>query len=381
MRTSLQADDVILTSEAPTGKPAYIAHDSRWCLGQRLFGIRTAKHRLYGRFLFYALQSDDVQQDLLSRATGTTAQGIRQVELRRVLVPLPPLLKQRAIAHILGTLDDKIELNRRMNTTLEALTRALFRSWFVDFDPVRAKMEGRDTGLPKDIADLFPDRLVDSELGDIPQGWRMWRLEELANHHAQFITPSSDPEAEFDLFSLPAHDTGQLPARVTGMAIGSNKALVPPNAVLLSKLNPEILRVWMPEKSSGSLQVCSTEFIVFTPRSPATRSLLFSLFSDANFREMLQSMVTGTSGSHQRVPANGLKQRQVLPGTRALLRSFGEIVTPILAHTVEARAESRSLAALRDALLPKLVSGELRVNTLEPIARDVRPASVGADEA
>ena len=103
-----------------------------------------------------------------------------------------------------------------MNATLEAMARALFRSWFVDFDPVRAKMEGRDTGLPKDVADLFPDRLVDSELGEIPEGWRTWRLEELADHHTQSIEPSSDPEMEFDLFSLPAHDAGQLPVRETG---------------------------------------------------------------------------------------------------------------------------------------------------------------------
>ena len=350
---------------------AFLANGKFWA-NNHAHVIR-ANRKADTRFLMYALS----QLNISGYVTGSTIPKLTQDNMNRIRVWIPAVREQRAIAHILGTLDDKIELNRRMNATLKAMARALFRSWFVDFDPVRAKMEGRDTGLPKDIADLFPDRLVDSELGHIPQGWRMWRLEELANHHAQFITPSSDPEAEFDLFSLPAHDTGQLPARVTGMAIGSNKALVPPNAVLVSKLNPKILRVWMPEKSSGSLQVCSTEFIVFTPRSPATRSLLFSLFSDANFREMLQSMVTGTSGSHQRVPANGLKQRQVLPGTRALLRSFGEIVTPILAHTVEARAESRSLAALRDALLPKLVSGELRVNTLEPIARDDSP-SIGS---
>ena len=89
------------------------------------------------------------------------------------------IAEQRAIAHILGTLDDKIELNRRMNETLEAMARALFKSWFVDFDPVHAKMEGRDTGLPKDIADLFPDRLVDSELGEIPEGWAIVPLSEL----------------------------------------------------------------------------------------------------------------------------------------------------------------------------------------------------------
>ena len=85
----------------------------------------------------------------------------------------PPPAEQRAIAHILGTLDDKIELNRRMNETLEAMARALFKSWFVDFDPVRAKAEGRDPGLPKPLADLFPDRFVDSELGEIPEGWEV----------------------------------------------------------------------------------------------------------------------------------------------------------------------------------------------------------------
>ena len=289
--------------------------------------------------------------------------------------------EQRTIAHILGTLDDKIELNRRMNATLEAMTRALFRSWFVDFDSVRAKMEGRDTGLPKDVADLFPDRLVDSELGEIPEGWRTWRLEELADHHTQSIEPSSDPEMEFDLFSLPAHDAGQLPVRETGKAIKSNKALVPADAVLLSKLNPEIPRVWMPEPSSGHLQVCSTEFLVFTPRSPATRSLLFSLFTDASFREMLQSMVTGTSKSHQRVAVNALKQRETLAGTDALFHSFDRLARPVLARTVAARAEFRCVGALRDTLLPKLISGELRVTGLEPPSgRDDRQALIGTHE-
>ena len=113
------------------------------------------------------------QHQLLANASQVGVPSIAQpvTYLRTLKIPLPPLPEQRSIAHVLCTLDDKIELNRRMNATLEAMARALFRSWFVDFDPVRAKMEGRDTGLPKDIADLFPDRLVDSELGDIPQGW------------------------------------------------------------------------------------------------------------------------------------------------------------------------------------------------------------------
>ena len=95
---------------------------------------------------------------------------------KEIEIPLPPRPEQRAIAHVLGVLDDKIELNRHMNETLEAMARALFKSWFVDFDPVRAKMEGRAPGLPKPLVDLFPDRLVDSELGEIPEGWVPRRL-------------------------------------------------------------------------------------------------------------------------------------------------------------------------------------------------------------
>ena len=330
-------------------------------------------------YAFYVTRSDQVRSYAVGQMTGTSGrQRVPAESLAHLDVVVPPLSEQRAIAHILGTLDDKIELNRRMNATLEAMARALFRSWFVDFDPVRAKMEGRDTGLPKEVADLFPDRLVDSELGEIPEGWSSWCLQELADHHAQSITPSSDPEAEFDLFSIPAYDAGQLPDRVPGETVRSNKAIVPPNAVLLSKLNPAIPRVWMPEKSSGRLQVCSTEFLVFTPRRPATRSLLFSVFTDVSFRDMLQSMATGTSGSHQRVPVKGLKPRKVLAGSCALMSAFGDLLTPVLARTIDARAESRTLAALRDALLPKLVSGELRVTGLEPVSvRDERPAAVG----
>ena len=187
--------------------------------------------------------------------------------------------EQRALLPTsLGTLEDKIELNRRMNETLEAMARALFKSWFVDFDPVRAKMEGRDPGLPKPLADLFPDRLVDSEIGEIPEGWRIFYLDQLAIHHTKSTTPSSSPDTEFEHFSIPAYDSGHVPAVEKGVAIKSNKTVMPSGSILLSKLNPEIPRVWMPDTSSCGPQICSTEFLVLTPRSPANRSMLFSLF-------------------------------------------------------------------------------------------------------
>ncbi len=287
--------------------------------------------------------------------------GITGKDLSELTIPVPSAPEQRIIAQILGTLDDKIELSRRMNEILEAMARALFKSWFVDFDPVRAKMEGRDTELPQDVADLFPSRLVDSEMGEIPEGWKVFRLDQLATHHTKSTSPARSPGIEYEHFSIPAYDAGQRPVVEPGSGIKSNKTLVLKDAVLLSKLNPRIPRVWLPPDPMGRPQICSTEFLVFTPRRPANRSLLFALFADHSFRALLKSMVTGTSKSHQRVPPKALKTQQVLVGSPRVFEVFGEVVESMLGGVLRNRFEASTLAAVRDALLPKLISGEIRV--------------------
>ena len=337
--------------------------DQDYAIGRGIAAIRHKRGQQYQPFvravIEYSLPS------LLKQATGSTFPNVSARQLAGVSWPPLELPEQRAIAHVLGTLDDKIELNRRMNETLEALARALFKSWFVDFDPVRAKMEGHDTGLPRDIADLFPDQLVDSEMGEIPEGWAVFRLDRLADHHTKSTSPLRSPEEEYEHFSIPAYDAGQRPSIELGAAIRSNKTVVRRDAVLLSKLNPRIPRVWMPADSKGRSQVCSTEFLVFTPRPPANRSLLFALFADQSFRALLKSMVTGTSKSHQRVPPKALKTQEVLAGSPRVFRVFGEVVGSMLAGVLRSRSEVTTLAALRDTLLPKLISGEIRVPDAE----------------
>jgi type I restriction enzyme S subunit len=183
---------------------------------------------------------------------------------------IPPKNEQRAIAHILGTLDDKIELNRRMNETLEAMARTIFKSWFVDFDPVRAKAEGCDPGLPQPLADLFPDRFVDSELGEIPAGWGVGRFGDVVEQLRDQENPLSSPDALFCHYSIPAFDEGQWPKAELGESIKSLKSRVPPGVILLSKLNPEIERVWLVDIHSGERAVCSThEELLLLPRAVA----------------------------------------------------------------------------------------------------------------
>ena len=186
-------------------------------------------------------------------------------------------------------------------------------------------------------------------------------MDQLAKHHTKSTSPARSPGCEYEHFSIPAYDAGQRPVTEAGSAIKSNKTCVPKDAVLLSKLNPRIPRVWVPDDSIGKPQICSTEFLVFTPRSPANRILLFALFADPSFRALLRSMVTGTSKSHQRVPPKALKAQEVLAGSPRVFRVFGDVVGNMLTRILKNRSGASTLAALRDTLLPKLISGEIRL--------------------
>ena len=176
----LDEGDYVVSSSGTIGRIAEVCREDLPCmLNTSVIRMRPKDNKtLDRRFLRYFLTSSAFQDQIRSLASGSVQVNYGPTHLEQVSILVPPRSEQRSIGHILGTLDDKIELNRRMNVTLEAMARALFRSWFVDFDPVRAKMESRDTGLPKEIADLFPDQLVESELGEMPAGWEVGNVEE-----------------------------------------------------------------------------------------------------------------------------------------------------------------------------------------------------------
>ena len=358
--------DVVLSRRCNPGTTAVVPKGLEFALGQNLVLLRSNGTRVFEPCLRWLVRGPKWWEQVGKYLNvGAVFDSLKCADIPRFQLSIPPLSEQRDIAHILGALDDKIALNRRMNETLEAMAGALFKSWFVDFDPVRAKMEGRDTGLPQDIADLFPDRFVDSEIGELPEGWEVFRLDQLSNHHTKSTSPACSPRLEYEHFSIPAYDAGQQPAIELGSGIRSNKTLVVNDAVLLSKLNPRIPRVWVPPAFAGRPQVCSTEFLVFRPRPPANRGLLFTLFTNQRFRTLLQSLVTGTSTSHQRVPPKALKAYEVLAGSPKVFAAFGDVIGGMLARILRNRSETATLAALRDTLLPKLITGELRVQAAE----------------
>jgi type I restriction enzyme, S subunit len=312
-------------------------------------------NRIDPRFFYYALS----RFDFSDIAQGTALPYLTVSSLSALSLDLPPPDEQRAIAHILGTLDDKIELNRRMSETLEALARALFKSWFVDFEPVRAKMEGRDSGLPDAIADLFPDRLVDSELGEIPEGWEVKSLDQIARFLNGLALQKHPP---VDGRSLPVIKIAQLRA---GNTAGADRASADLDADYIVR-DGDILFSW-----SGSL-----ECRLWAGGSGALNQHLFKVTSDRyprwlcylgihqhidDFRHIAAGKAT-TMGHIQRHHLSDAKLAVPPPG---LLHPMGATIEPIIESTWRRAVQSRTLAALRDALLPKLISGELRVESLQ----------------
>jgi type I restriction enzyme S subunit len=312
------------------------------------------------RFLAYSWYSPRFQETLrANRVGGSTIESIRLTDLPSWRIALPDLDEQRAIAHILGTLDDKIELNRRTNETLEAIARALFKSWFVDFDPVRAKSEGRDPGLPPHLADLFPDSLDNSELGEIPKGWRVTGLDETATYLNGLALQKYPPN---DGGSLPVIKIAQLRA---GHTDGADRASVdiPPAYVVE---DGDVLFSW-----SGSLEVeiwCGGRgalnqhlFKLTSGRFPKWFYFLWTRHHLPDFRGIAAGKAT-TMGHIQRGHLSAA--RALVPPPR-LVESMSAHFEPLLDNLIARRLQSRTLAALRDALLPKIIAGELRVSDAE----------------
>ena len=292
-------------------------------------------------FAFYVTRSSIVRDYAIGQMTGTSGRQRVPVEsLQHLTIAVPSLPEQRAIAHILGTLDDKIDLNRQMNETLEAMARALFKSWFVDFDPVRAKMEGRDHGLPKHIADLFPDRFVDSELGEIPEGWAVKALGDLFElAYGKALKANS-------------RHRGNVPVYGSNGKVGwhDKKLVQGPGIVVGRKGNPGVV-TWV----ATDFFPIDTTFYVVPKDSNLNLYFLFYALKGQDLPSIAADSAVPGLNRHL-----ACMNKQVMPAGQ-IVEHFDGYIGPIFDRSYRLEAESHTLAALRDALLPKLISGELRV--------------------
>jgi type I restriction enzyme S subunit len=309
-------------------------------------------------YLYWLLRTPQYRSYCRSHATGTTNLGLSRADF--LAFPVPEPSHQRLLmVRLFQALDDKIELNRRMNETLEAMARAIFKSWFVDFDSVRAKAEGRDAGLPKPIVDLFPDSFEDSELGRIPRGWRVGTVDEVANINTRTLGRQDSLDiidyieiSEVmcgDVATVSRYQRGEEPSRARRRLQHGDTALstVRPDrgAFFLCLAPPETL-------------VASTGFAVLTPKD-GNWAFLHTMVTRKEVGEELGRLADG--GAYPAIRpevVGGLPA--VLPDDARLVTVFDELAQPLYLRAGENRSESRILAVLRDALLPKLLSGRLR---------------------
>lgn len=346
----------------------------RYLHNQRLGKIVVKDKRAVDpRYLHYLMQTHAYRHEVLASATGTTVKHTSPERIKRFRFMRPSISEQRAIAHILGTLDDKIELNRRMNETLEAMARTIFKSWFVDFDPVHAKSEGRrPTGMDATTAALFPDSFQDSPLGKIPKGWLISSLSEVA--HVIDCLHSKKPERQ---------ECGCIFLQVYNIGEKGHLDLSNPFYITEDDYREWASRI---EMTSGDLVITKTGRVGAVAQIPSglrtalgrnivgiranpkyvlPRFLRDCMLSDAMRQEIDSRTHSGTILQSLHVKEIE-KLRFVIPPIE-LVRKYEELANPLHAYAERNESESRTLAAIRDTLLPKLLSGKIRVQDAEKI--------------
>jgi len=361
--------DVVFTSKGTVGRFAFVRDNTpRFVYSPQLCFWRSFDHQTIDpRFLYYWMFSWEFFVQFKGVAGQTDmAEYVSLSDQRRMYITVPQLPEQRAIAHILGTLDDKIELNRRMNETLEGIARAVFKSWFVDFDPVRAKAEGRDPGPAKDLADLFPDSFEDSELGVVPAGWEVGPILE----HARLLsggTPKTDRQNYWggDIPWASAKDVSQCSQaflvtterRITEKGLSESAThLVPRFSTVVVARGATTGRMVLFGREMAMNQTCYA--LTTTQETP------FSLY--CHLRQEIDDLVHAAHGSiFDTITTSTFETSRVVLPPGPVLAGFENLVSPLFYRIAANAEESGTLAAMRDALLRKLISGELRLREAE----------------
>lgn len=331
---SLFEDESILIPRKGTLNNIIYVNKPCWTV-DTMFWTKINKSKAYPKFIFYQLK----MINFVELNVGSAVPSLTVPVLNNIPLLLPPLPVQRRIADILGTLDDKIELNRRMNTTLEEMARALFKSWFVDFDPVRAKAAGQPTGLPAHIDALFPDRLVDSALGEIPEGWGMGRLDDVLTLQRGFDLPT------------PNRTHGIYPVMAASGPNGCHDKFM----------------VHGPGVTTGRSGVIGRVFFIHGDFWPLNTSLWvkeFKQVSPSYAFHLLQSLNFEIFNSGSAVPTlnrNHVHNLQVIIPPKNIVDAFDAQVMQLMKRQKTNETQSLILTTLRDTLLPKLLSGEVEV--------------------
>ncbi len=361
----LTPGDILLVMTCQTsggeilGIPGRIPDDGNVYLHNQRMGkvVIKDRKRIDPGFIYYLSLWSDFNRELFLSASGTKILHTAPVRIEAFEFNLPPLAEQKAIAAVLGALDDKIELNRRMNATLEAMARAQFQSWFVDFDPVRAKLDGHPpAALDPATAALFPECLENSSFGDIPKGWTAGKLGDIGTNLRRGVQPGEiEPNTPYIALE-------HMPRRCIALGdwddsadVASGKSAFNKGEILFGKLRPYFHKVGVAPFSG----VCSTDILVLAPKSPEWFGFLLGHASSGELIRFTDLASTGTK--MPRTNWSDISSYKVAVPPKPIAAAFSRNIHPMLDRIHANLHQSRTLATLRDTLLPKLLSGELSV--------------------
>ncbi|WBL61921.1 restriction endonuclease subunit S [Stutzerimonas stutzeri] len=363
-RAKLQYGDVLLTREAPIGEVGFVDMPEGLFLGQRIMQYRANPKVLHPRFLHYVFQSPSLKHQFGSHeGSGSVVSHIRVGDCFKFKIPLPPTDVQDGVARLLGALDDRITLLRETNATLEAIAQALFKSWFVDFDPVRAKAEGRQPeGMDATTAALFPDSFEESELGLVPEGWMSRPIYDMATYINGAAYKAFEPNAERR--GLPIIKIAELKAGVSAQTAFSDVAM--PAKYLIE--TGDILFSWSgnPDTSIDTFvwqhapALLNQHIFRVLPHEAFERSFVLQMLRNLKpvFAELARNKQTTGLGH---VTVADLKRLRVVHPPQKVIEQFNTLAVPIHQMIFGNEQRAQTLTQLRDTLLPRLISGQLRL--------------------
>lgn len=329
----LQAGDIIISARGTVGEIATIPFPMAF--NQSCYGLRAKKEIVTADFLYYLIKHNI--HVLKKNTHGSVFDTITRDTFAGIEVDIPDMDSQSKIAEILSNIDEKIEVNVRINENLQQQARAVFQAWFIDYEPFG---------------------------GAAPLAWHPSTLGQIAELKTDSWSPAKNPDVMVEHYSIPAFDEQHYPVFEIAAGIKSNKYILNSNSVMISKLNPDTKRIWRPLCLSAH-SVCSTEFIVYEAKKQEQRDYIYSILDSTPFLNHLCSHTTGSTNSRQRAtPKSTLDFTLCLPPD-SIIEDFCQIVTPMYDLIASNIVENQSLAKTRDSLLPRLMSGELDVSGIQ----------------
>ena len=299
--------------------------------------LRCNEERLDKEYLYYFLTSNLAQNQFKAIANGSVVNNLKSDTVKAVRIDLPPIGEQRKIATALSMIDSKIKCNEEINENLTEQARSIFQSWFIDYEPYG---------------------------GTMPSDWQPSTLDKIAVMKTDSWSPSKNPDVVVEHYSIPAYDEKHYPVYEIASGIKSNKYILTPDSVMISKLNPDTKRIWRPMCLSEH-PVCSTEFIVYEAKKKGQRDYIYSLIDSVPFLQYLCSHTTGSTNSRQRATPKSTLEFPICLPPDPVIEDFCQLVTPMYDLIASNLVENQSLAKARDSLLPRLMSGELDISDLD----------------